>query len=210
MQNDLYYYLNQLAAQIQKQEAKIKVLEDAQSDMKQLLESLKNNQAVNIERIDYHFDQLKIEKLEGTLNIGVNPNDLQNLDEFAVGSNQVFPQASHKFNPEMINYLENELLAYMDNEVPQMVDETKREFGLQLDDSYTEFIKQDIRNQLKQRIDYYLRQPANMKENISNQERQDQIIFAIQNDIKQAINSFFSQFPMKGDESSDDFRSDQS
>ena len=37
------------------------------------MNSLKEAPSTKIDRIEYKFDQLKIETLEGTLNIGLNP-----------------------------------------------------------------------------------------------------------------------------------------
>ena len=34
--------------------------------------------------MEYKFDQLKVETLEGTLNIGLNPSDLQAIEDFSV------------------------------------------------------------------------------------------------------------------------------
>ena len=34
--------------------------------------------------MEYKFDQLKVETLEGTLNIGLNPSDLQGIEDFSV------------------------------------------------------------------------------------------------------------------------------
>lgn len=46
---------------------------------------IKDKPTTNIERIDYQFDQLKIERLEGTLNIGLNPSDPNSVQNFEVG-----------------------------------------------------------------------------------------------------------------------------
>ena len=36
--------------------------------------------------LEYKFDQLKVETLEGTLNIGLNPSDLQGIEDFSIPS----------------------------------------------------------------------------------------------------------------------------
>jgi spore germination protein PC len=46
--------------------------------------AVKEQKGVRIDRIEYSFDQLKVERLEGTLNIGVAPGGLQSVEDFAV------------------------------------------------------------------------------------------------------------------------------
>ena len=45
--------------------------------MEQKITELQSRPSVHVEKLEYKFDQLKVEKLEGTLNIGLNPTDLQ-------------------------------------------------------------------------------------------------------------------------------------
>ena len=54
-----------------------------QSLEKQVSE-FQNRPPVHIDRMEYKFDQLKVETLEGTLNIGLNPSDLQGIEDFSV------------------------------------------------------------------------------------------------------------------------------
>ena len=54
-----------------------------QSLEKQVSEFTKSS-SCSIERMEYKFDQLKVETLEGTLNIGLNPSDLQGIEDFSV------------------------------------------------------------------------------------------------------------------------------
>ena len=53
-----------------------KVLRDLQKKIQTIEETvsdLKKRPSVKVERMEYKFDQLKVETLEGTLNIGLNP-----------------------------------------------------------------------------------------------------------------------------------------
>ena len=52
------------------------------------IDALKDKPPINVERLEYKFDQLKIEKLDGTLNIGINPADLNNIEDMEIPTPQ--------------------------------------------------------------------------------------------------------------------------
>ena len=95
--------------------------------------------------------------------------------------------------------IEEELSHYLDHNLPQEIEKIKEKLHVTLDDSYTEFIKQDIRKQLRERIEFYLKQQ--LQENRTNIESLDEheIIKKMKTDIADAVQKFFEQFPMKGD-----------
>lgn len=70
---------------IQKHSQQIMMLEKRLNELQQEIQMIKDKPTTNIERIDYQFDQLKIERLEGTLNIGLNPSDPNSVQNFEVG-----------------------------------------------------------------------------------------------------------------------------
>lgn len=197
MQKDVFYYYNQLFNKWKQQEERIIQLEKRQKEYEKELEALKNQPAVNIERIDYQFDQLKIERLEGTLNIGLTPHDLQDMDEFSIGQGPFPPYSPHR-NEEIIEKLENKLNDYLSQELAPLVDKTKEELNLNIDSTYTEFIKQDIERQLPSRISYYL-QRSIQEQGGYREELDEHIINAIKKDIQNAVHAFLNQFPKKGD-----------
>src|SRR5690606_29128650 len=81
---DYYDYLSQLHQTVTAQQKKIHDLEKKIFDLNEAIRELQNRSPIHIEKIDYQFDQLKIETLDGTLNIAINPNDLQTMDELSV------------------------------------------------------------------------------------------------------------------------------
>ncbi|WP_165861218.1 spore germination protein GerPC [Paenibacillus paeoniae] len=110
------------------QQERIERLECTVDDLCKQLKQLESKPAYTIENIQYHFDQLKVEKLEGTLNIGMSLPDADsfgsqagngsngstngnsgnggaggagNIDQFSVGqgSGNVFPAASPAITP---------------------------------------------------------------------------------------------------------------
>ena len=140
-------------------------------------------------------DQLKIEKLDGTLNIGLNPSDLQGMDEFSIApNNQIQPLFQ---NQSFIEQVRNKLNDYIDQELPKEIEAQEKKLNLQLDNSFTQFILEDIRKQMPDRIQFYIQKLAQENSNRSQEEQEQEIIYRIVQDISQAINAFLKQFQRK-------------
>ncbi|WP_368986866.1 spore germination protein GerPC [Caldifermentibacillus hisashii] len=197
MQNDFYTFINQLASQLKKHEEKLAKLEKAHADVTKAIETLKNQPPINVERIDYHFDQLKIERLDGTLNIGLNPQDLQEMDEFSIPTPHFRKEQSEK-SKVGLNQLQDKLNTYLEKELPLFIEKAKREMGLELDQSYAAFIQEDIRKQLPERLAFYSQKLAKTRRDLSVIEEEQEIYQMTIHDIQQAIYAFLRQFPIKG------------
>ncbi|NWN98565.1 MAG: spore gernimation protein [Bacillus sp. (in: Bacteria)] len=197
MQNDFYSFINQLASQLKRHEEKLAKLEKAHADVMKTIETLKNQPPINVERIDYHFDQLKIERLDGTLNIGLNPQDLQEMDEFSIPTPLLRKEQSEKSKVQL-NQLQDKFNTYLEKELPLFIEKAKKEMGLELDESYAAFIQEDIRRQLPERLAFYSQKLAKTRRNLSVNEEEQEIYQMTIHDIQQAIYAFLRQFPMKG------------
>ncbi len=197
LQNDFYSFINQLASQLKRHEEKLAKLEKAHADVMKTIETLKNQPPINVERIDYHFDQLKIERLDGTLNIGLNPQDLQEMDEFSIPTPPLRKEQSEKSKVQL-NQLQDKFNTYLEKELPLFIEKAKKEMGLELDESYAAFIQEDIRRQLPERLAFYSQKLAKTRRNLSVNEEEQEIYQMTIHDIQQAIYAFLRQFPMKG------------
>lgn len=78
----LHAYLKWQTDQIRTMNHKIESLQKEQEDIKQ-------QKGVRIDRIEYSFDQLKVERLEGTLNIGVTSDGVKSLEDFAANTDRL-------------------------------------------------------------------------------------------------------------------------
>lgn len=153
------------------------------------MQELKNKPSVNVDKIEYKFDQLKVETLEGTLNIGLNPNDLGQLDEFTV--NGASPGAPYLFaeRDAIIQEITHTIYKCLD----ELIAESEKNSGIQLDPSYQEFIKSDVARQLQQRIEMYLNETSHA-ERASGQHKslKEKISEKIKTDIKLGIDNFIA------------------
>jgi spore germination protein PC len=197
-QYDFYEYIHKLHRFVETQDRKLKQLEQLVRTLEEDINQLKSKPSIQVEKIEYKFDQLKVETLEGTLNIGLNPTDLQGIEDFAVAGQQVANQPlspAAKFQSNM--RIEEPILQSLESEVSSVIQKYESEKNIKVDDSYITFILGDIKRQLPSRIEYYLNQIPNdqrVEEQMSVQE--NRIVELIKNDIQKGIITFLETNPI--------------
>ncbi|RBP92264.1 spore germination protein PC [Cytobacillus firmus] len=198
MNQQLNTYLQQLHAFVEAQEKRIRSLEAAVRKLQEENEVLKSRPPMQVDRIEYKFDQLKVESLEGTLNIGLNPSELQNIEDFAVDNKNINAPISPKNQMKRTMEIEDAIYQYLERELPEITSSVQKKLNVSVDDSYIAFIKEDIKKQLPNRIDFYIKQQAS---NRSGQENDNaEIIELIKKEIHNGVHAFISHLPenMKG------------
>jgi spore germination protein PC len=111
-------------------------------------------------RNEYRFDLLKVERLEGTLNIGINPNAKDSdssIEEFAVGQTLDMPSPVEKQHPQLFSGIKQQVDDYLNNGAYQTLGSLETESGYPLDTQYRQFIVEDVRKQIDSRIREYLK-----------------------------------------------------
>ena len=201
--DNIYGILQQIQQHIEQQNHRIKMLEDMVDDLKDNYEQLSKAPKTNIEKIEYKFDQLKIERLDGTLNIGLTPNggaDL--LEDFTVnGTNGMNGMNPHTLAPETIQSIQQNVNSYMQNGALKQLGELEQKYNYPLDDPYRHFILNDIQKQLDQRINYYLNQQKERSPNASPQELSEEIEQKLKRDIVNGMEAFIKNLPKRTDSS---------
>ncbi|WP_085506923.1 spore germination protein GerPC [Thalassobacillus devorans] len=143
-------YMEQMMKQLQEQQKEIKALY-------QKLESLEQNHSDQprtvIEKIEYNFDQLKIESLEGTLHIGLTPQELSEIDDASVWrqQNPIQKAAPKPDNQQVLEELDHYLTEQGGSIIRSLATHHEVDMNQQIEQS----IVQDIRNQLPSRIEHY-------------------------------------------------------
>ncbi|MFC4777423.1 spore germination protein GerPC [Paenibacillus sp. GCM10023252] len=147
---------------LSEQQAKIIALEKQQLLMQEQLRALESKPTYNIESLSYHFDQLKVEKLEGTLNIGMSPPGTQPfeqaVDQYAVSKPLTYPSAAANVTPPAAPYpaIRAQVDDYLNNEAPARLAQIEQELCLPLDPYHRRIVIEDIRKQMPTRIQYYM------------------------------------------------------
>lgn len=82
-------YFQQLHAYLQWQTQKLQQLEASIGLLQQEIDALKQQRTVRVDKIEYKFDQLKIERLDGTLHIGISPELGKTIEDFTVNGSDI-------------------------------------------------------------------------------------------------------------------------
>lgn len=197
MNNDLYNYLQKLHTYVQTQNKKIKKMETIIQQLQNDIANLKQKPYTNVEKIEYKFDQLKVETLEGTLNIGLNPNDTESIEEFAVSQGKMKVPPVRQDNQDLIQKIQHKVHNFLDNDCTKVIENLELELGYELDDSYRQFIIDDVRKQIHNRIQYYIQQltPEELQQPARSNQIAETTINQLKNDIKNAIITFMRNLP---------------
>jgi len=195
MYQDYSQYLQWLQMYIQAQEKRIVTLEATVQKMQEEMKQLKEKHPIRVDKIEYKFDQLKVETLEGTLNIGLNPSDLSEIEDFAVQNQQMNVPPPPKDQMQRSMKIEEAIYRYLETDLPSIVESTQRELNVPPNGSYLSFIKQDITKQLPNRIEHHLKANLQNQRSSENTNVDDLIIEAIKQEIKNGVSVFFANLP---------------
>jgi spore germination protein PC len=193
-----YYTFQQLYQYISEQNKRIQNLEAVIQSLQQEVSSLKEKPSINVERIEYRFDQLKVETLEGTLNIGLNPSDLENIEDLAVEtqSQTPVPPVKQVDMEDIQKSLVPRVNEYIDKDVQVIISDTELQLGTPLDESYHTLIKEDLKKQMPQRIQFYVQSmPRNQDIQQGDTSWEEKILTKVKSDINNAIYSFMANLP---------------
>ncbi|MFO1445499.1 spore gernimation protein [Bacillus sp. Bva_UNVM-123] len=201
MTNDIYSYLQKLHAFVESLELRIHNLEQSIASLKDEVVLLANRPPIKIDTIEYKFDQLKVETLDGTLNIGLNPSDLQNIEDFAVDHNNTLktPFSPQQHMQRTIE-IEDKMSQYLEEHLPHVIADVQKKYELTLDESYISFIKEDIKKQLPIRIEHHLKQSEFTRVEGTAENLSDKIVEQLIKEIQNGVQTFISHLPenMKG------------
>jgi spore germination protein PC len=192
MYQDYSQLLQWVQITLQTQENRIAILEQTIQKLQEEMKQLKDKPSIRVDKIEYKFDQLKVETLDGTLNIGLNPSDLANIEDFAVENQSLKTPIHPKAQMQRSMKIEESVYQYLETELPALFKESQNQLNVRLDDSYLDFIKQDILKQLPARIDYHIQ---NASEREGEQKSEDTIIQLIKQEIRKGVLLFINHLP---------------
>ncbi|WP_191562380.1 spore germination protein GerPC [Metabacillus idriensis] len=198
----LYYdqsmlqYVQNLYCIVQSQDQKIKELESSISAMMAEIGELKKRPSTSIERIEYKFDQLKVETLEGTLNIGLNPTVPDQIENFEV-EQQELQVNNRKSEEEIFKAVQERLMAFLNEDCVRYIEQLASQHNYELDVAHKEFIIEDIRKQIDSRIRYYLKQ-GEYSEAVPISQQIEENTSKVKQDVERSISHFIHALPLEG------------
>jgi len=196
--SNLYGYLKHLERYLLWQTKKMKKLEEKITALEKELVDIRQRPQTTIERIEYKFDQLKVETLEGTLNVGISPNVGETIEDFAVNPEKIIvpdPQ------PVAFRNIQGKVNDYLANECKDILKHFEERYSRQLDETYRNFVIEDIRRQIDDRIRFYVQQrmnSGNVSDSQTPEAMENEIFEKVKKDIEQSIELFIKHLPREG------------
>ncbi|MBP1992387.1 spore germination protein GerPC [Paenibacillus eucommiae] len=183
----------QVYAHLSSQAKRIEKLEQTVIKLQAEIDASKGQKKFHIDKIEYKFDQLKVERLDGSLSIGINPSSFDDVEDFTVNGS---PLNSKVMPPNPMCNLKDDISGsindYLSQDAKDDINAMENKYQYPIDESYKQLILDDIRNQVEPRIKQYIDQyrSAGFKEPLD--AIRENIIDQTKNDIRTAMNAYIS------------------
>ncbi|MDX8364531.1 spore germination protein GerPC [Cytobacillus sp. IB215665] len=196
-QDEFYQYMRQLHSFVESQNEKIKQMESTIDQLQNEVEELKNEKHTTIDKIEYKFDQLKVETLSGTLNIGLNPQDTNAIEDFAVTQDQFQVPPIEQLPEGFSQQVFNDVHSFLDRNSVDLIKKIEKQQDFALDDSYRQFMIEDVKKQINPRINYYINKltPADIQNPAQAKRSMERIVSYVKKDIENSFLAFIQHFP---------------
>jgi len=192
-------YFQKLNDYLAWQTERIRLLETRLNQLAQEVDALKSQRAVHIDRIEYNFDQLKVDKLEGTLNVGLSPAGLgdKSLDDVSVGGQVI---RTNTAKSEAFARIRSTVDQYLDTQAPEELQQFENQFQIQLGDSFRKLMIEDLRRQTSERIKHYIQHLVDPNQLELTPEQEQEITALVEADIRAGMEAYIRKKQVNGDE----------
>jgi spore germination protein PC len=200
MRDEWLIYFEQLARFLQHQDKKIKSLQIMIDDLEDEINMLKDKKNTTVEKVEYKFDQLKIETLEGTLNIGINPNGDGAFEDFEVENEKINVNQQSSIT-KLKDRLHHHLFSYVDQQGLEELINIEKRHNQTLDENHREMLLNDVKNQLDERLNFHLKENETkiLQDTEKETDLEHSILASVQTEIKKGFETYMQQIP-KGDD----------
>ncbi|MEK8129796.1 spore germination protein GerPC [Paenibacillus filicis] len=190
-------YFQQLHSYLKWQTDRIRYLESRLDRMEKELEQVKNQDRIHIDKIEYNFDQLKVETLEGTLNVGMSPAGLggQSIDDLAVGGKTITTNTSRS---EAFERIQKQVNSYLDQQLPGELTQLQEQYQLKKEEGLVQKIALDLQGQTGQRIEYYMETVAGPAPRSITPEQERVVADDVINDIRAGLDQYVLKLQQQG------------
>ncbi|MGG2199448.1 MULTISPECIES: spore germination protein GerPC [Paenibacillus] len=196
-------YFQKLNDYLKWQTERIRYLESRIDGLEQELDKVKSQDRIRIDKIEYNFDQLKVEKLDGTLNVGIAPAGLgaQNIDDLAVGGKTVYTNTARSESFERIQKRVDDFLLQA---APAEMEKLQDRYQLHLSEEFQDFMIGDLQGQTGQRIEYYMQSiGGNGQTLLLTQEQEEAIASKVIDDVRSGLEQYLMKQKDEGGKSDD-------
>ncbi|BBI33042.1 spore germination protein GerPC [Cohnella abietis] len=181
------------AQRLYQSEQKLQQMAEQLANLQKQLDE-KNKQPLHIE---YHFDQLKVTRLEGTLNVGLSPQGINGIESFEAPDPTCWKVNSDPIdeNEVLVGGLQNDISTYMSTSSKNDLIDLETQSGVSLDDNHRQTVVDDVKRQVNDRVRYYAKTtPYPSSGSTEDQMKwQNSIKEKTKRDIKNAFSNYLSK-----------------
>ncbi|WP_426447443.1 spore germination protein GerPC [Paenibacillus sp. S-38] len=183
-------YFRKLNEYLAWQTDRIRWLEKRVDSMAQEVEALKKQKGITIEKIEYNFDQLKVDRLEGTLNVGLSPQGLgpSALEDASAGGE---PIRTNTAKSESFERIQSKVFNYLNESCPAELGELERQYGVEFGTDFHNVMIGDLQSQVGPRIDYYLKSAAAPDQPVLTAEQEKWVEDRVIDDVRRGMQMYF-------------------
>lgn len=201
MDPNLLRLIHEMQQQLMWQTSKLNEIQGELRMLRDETEGLKGQKQGGIEKIDYHFDQLKVEKLEGTLNIGLTPYTSGQIEQLSADGNHLediamqhvqVPPEPYAYTPEH-QWIYSQVHQYLRSECPELIRKLEEDHMTILSQDYRSKMIEDIARQVDERIRLYLELNNRNEVKMQGQELERWVVNKVKGDIYQGLQNHFEQ-----------------
>ncbi|MFC5403974.1 spore germination protein GerPC [Cohnella soli] len=180
-------------------EAALRGVTDQVAGMQKRIDELAAKQPIHIE---YHFDQLKVNRLEGTLNVGISPQGIPDIEQLSTPDPSCFqvqtgPGDNDSDQPpdEVIKSLQRTALEEMGANAENVLLEMEKQFEYPLGADHRRKVVQDVENQVGGRVHYYARKTKYPASGTDQEKREwsEGVLAKTRADVKSAFSDYLTK-----------------
>lgn len=199
LENEIWRLLQQLNQQINWQTHQLQVILNAVQSLEKEVQALKAIRQPTIDKVEYNFDQLKVEKLEGTLNVGLTPGALGQDGQYAVNGQNLEDLDIQQSAPVpafgISERLNSRVQEYLNEDAETEIVACEQKYQYKLGENFRKVMLDDLRKQMDQRIHHYLQASPEFNSNV---DKENWAYDKVKGDIQIAIHNYFERVhPMK-------------
>ncbi|MFB5676171.1 spore germination protein GerPC [Paenibacillus terreus] len=186
------HWLEQIHHALRWQHDKLFQLENEISTLKKQLQELQSIPRQHIEKIDYNFEQLKVENLNGTLIIGISPTDQGTVEDlWTVGKHTEdvnLGQTPGNPSDSTFKTIKIEVQRYIEEDIASLLAEKASHRNVNLSADQLQSIKDDMTRQVEDRLAFYMSQGQ------AGADVHEQVERRLKDDLLQATDQYIDYF----------------
>ncbi|MFM9281236.1 spore germination protein GerPC [Paenibacillus jiagnxiensis] len=186
------HWLEQINHALRWQHDKIFHLENEISALKKQLQELQSMPRQHIEKIDYNFEQLKVENLNGTLIIGISPNDQGTVEDLWTAGKHTedvnLGQSPGNLSDSTFKTIKIEVQRYIKEDISSLLAEKANHRNVNLSADQLQSILDDMARQVEERLTFYMSQGQ------AGADVHEQVERRLKDDLLQATDQYIDYF----------------